>query len=110
MIPKDLYFENELVASLSDSYIEWPRSQSIYKINAKVRSELIDYIQQCLDYSILLDKSDENAMKKHVATEELKFLHLINSEEWFLIDQNDKKHEILVPMFHPENCVVWMRK
>lgn len=59
MIPKDLYFENELVASLSDSHIEWPRSQSIYKINAKVRSELIDYIQQCLDYSILLDKSDE---------------------------------------------------
>ncbi len=110
MIPKKLFFQNELVAFLSESQIEWPRSDSIYEIHKELRSELIDYIQSSIDYSILVDKNDEEAMQYHVDNVEIKFTHLINSDEWFIVDNIDKKHKILAPMFHLENIMVWMLK
>ncbi len=110
MIPKKLFFQEELVAFLSDSQIEWPRSDSIYKINKELKSELVAYIQSSIDYSILTDKNNEEAMQNHVDNVDIKFMHLINSDEWFIIDQNDKKHNILAPIFHPEDIIVWMLK
>jgi len=49
MIPKKLFFQQELVAFLRESQIEWPRSDSIYEINKELRRELIDYIQASIN-------------------------------------------------------------
>jgi len=109
MIPRELYFQEELVAFLSDSQIEWPRSDSIYRTNKELKSELADYIQSSVKCSALIDKLDQET-RDYIEAEERTFTHLIDSDEWYILDEDGKKHPILVPIFHPENIVVWMPK
>ncbi|MBW1863885.1 MAG: hypothetical protein JRJ02_16215, partial [Deltaproteobacteria bacterium] len=67
-------------------------------------SHLLSYI----DYSIRMwplieaDRTDEIDYK-----EEAQFTYLIESGKWWLVDQNEEKIGILIPVFCTENGVNW---
>jgi len=106
--PTELCFQGQCVATLSDSVIEWPRNDSIYKIADSISDRMAGYITMSIEYGKLVMGNDQTALKAHVEQEESQYLDMINSEEWTVIDSDGSIHHILAPIFHPENYLVWM--
>ena len=105
-INNKLFYKNCLVATLINPEIKWPRSDAIYKVSEGLGGELEDYIQFSIEYSILVKANNDEALQNHLDKEE-KFNHLMEADDWCIVDSNCKKYSILPPIFHPENVVVF---
>ncbi len=108
MIPKELYYQDLLIAYLSDSQLEWPRSDSIYQLADNLPSNILAFIESSIKSSRLIENNNEIALQLHIKNSELKFIDIINSKDWYIKDEIGKKYGILSPIFHPNNIIVWM--
>jgi hypothetical protein len=64
------------------------------------------YIKYSKELKRVLEKNDENEINKYIEDHERDFFELINSNSWFLIDENNKKENILIPIFD-NNKLIW---
>jgi len=69
---------------------------------------LADFINHTIKASILIEEGDEEGYDELIKIEEIKFLDLINTTDWYLVDDKDEKIIILCPIFHEDNGVTWM--
>jgi hypothetical protein len=108
MIPLKLYYKTGYIADLSNSNIEFPRSDSVYKLAENVDSLMLDFINYSIEYSKLVNMENDKALELFLEKEEPKYLELIESSEWSIVDSEGLIHPILAPIFHLDNSIVWM--
>jgi len=106
----ELCFQGIAIATLSNCLIEWPRNDSTYSILDDNDAQVLEYIEMSIAHSKLVDSGTDEELKAFVKNEERKFLYMIESEEWTIIDSAGNEFGILAPIFHPNNYVVWMER
>jgi hypothetical protein len=79
-----------------------------YLAEPSENKHLADYIKFSIKYSILLDEGIEEA-DMNLEEEETKFLDLIiDTTDWYIINEKGEKKIILCPIFHEDDGVTWM--
>ena len=67
---------------------------------------IIDYIRHSIKMSNSLEEGDEENHAK-LCEAELKYLDLIHSEDWYLVNQKGEREKILIPIFPDQDEIVW---
>lgn len=108
LIYKD--YEIGIVTELSN---EWPRPsgtielyENLKELNEETKS-LYAYFEFSINSSELLENSSEEEYNKYCEENEFKYLNLIDSKEWFLIDKTGKRNNIVIPFFYENDEIVW---
>jgi hypothetical protein len=71
---------------------------------------ILDYINSSIKYSKLVETGTEQELEFFVQNEESKYIELIESEYWSIVDSEGLFHSILAPLFQEDNILVWMLK
>jgi hypothetical protein len=79
---------------------DFPSFSGKFTKNPKLENKKIS---EYISYSTKRDDETYDAS----FTEEKQFIELINSEGWYLVDENNSKTLILVPVFHRTNGISW---
>jgi hypothetical protein len=81
-----------------------------YLADPSENKHLADYIKFSIKYSILLGEGvEEDDMYLAEQEEETKFLDLIiNTTDWFIVNEKGEKKIILCPIFHEDDEITWM--
>ena len=104
-----LYYKNKLVSDIEQKSTDFPNLSGKYKISPSVKKEnrlILDYIEYSIKSNVLMEEN-EKEWQDFIIKEEYKYTTLIESNEWSLIDQNKKVHNILIPIFYNKNEIVW---
>ena len=67
--------------------------------------EIMDYIYYSIKFSKLLEE-DEKKWEEYMKKNEKKYIQIINSKEWYLVDNSGKNENILVPIIG-DNSITW---
>ncbi|MET3026501.1 hypothetical protein ABXT06_07500 [Flavobacterium sp. UW10123] len=68
---------------------------------------LSNLIKNSIRLSIYLENGETGDDGDEILEEENKFLDLINSTDWYLINEKEEKVKILCPFFHEDNGITW---
>jgi hypothetical protein len=96
----DLYFLNTLVAKIQNVSIAFLNCYGNYVLDA-------DFLREHKDSTIMkmIAFQVKNADNDELDDEE--FTDLIESEDWYLLDETGKKSPILVPLFNNKTDITW---
>ncbi len=88
---------------------DFPNLSGFFKANDgnNGKHKLVD---EYINYSIESDalfSDDENNWLEFIEREESKYIELIESEVWKLVDENGKIHKILIPNFLDKNEIIF---
>ncbi|MFT6338832.1 MAG: hypothetical protein ACJATI_005611 [Halioglobus sp.] len=108
-----LYLQNIEIGTLTETNWDMRSYGNIqFKFNYKEEipnnSHLSDFIKHSIQASNYLKEGDEKNYSR-MCEEETKYLDLINSSDWRLINGEGEKIKILCPMFHENNEITWQR-
>ncbi|WP_044213543.1 hypothetical protein [Flammeovirga sp. OC4] len=104
-----LYFDNDQVGIIEQKDADFPNLFGKYKVLPSIEEKQVliyKYIQYSVKASNLMEE-DEMKWQDFIKQEESKYIELIESEKWILIDQNGEIHKILIPNFCDKNEIVW---
>ena len=104
-----LYYKNKLVGDIEQKSTDFPNLSGTYKISPSVIKEnrlILDYIEYSIKSNVLMEEN-EKEWQDFIIKEEYKYTTLIESNEWSLIDQNKKVHNISIPIFYDKNEILW---
>lgn len=103
-------YEIGMVTELSS---EWPRpsgtielNESLKEVNAETKF-IFDYFDFSINAAAILENGDHEEYGRYCMEHEFQFLELIDSKDWFLIDDSGKKNNIIVPILSENNEIVW---
>ena len=106
-----LFYNELLVGEVIELYREFPSLWGRYRLYSfNEPNELIKRIQSYVEYSIEADRiaqEDEDTWHEFAGQRESQFQELIDSGDWFLVDEEGNRHNILVPIFCQDNGVIW---
>jgi len=107
----ELYWQRIDIGSLTETNWDMRSSGDIlFKFNffeASPESALLaDYIKHSIKASTYLDEGDEENYNR-MCEEEAKYLDLIHSSDWRLVNDKGKTVKILCPIFHDNNEITW---
>jgi hypothetical protein len=108
-----LYWKDFLVGSLFETNYDM-RSSGTIRFNPDTTALSADkllleaYIQHSVIGSVLLEAGDEERYNKH-CEDEGQFLAIINSPDWYLVDESGQAIKIRCPIFHENNEISWLR-
>jgi hypothetical protein len=108
-IKYDLCFGESRLASVTRTGADFPNLWGEFRLKESIREDdrlrhVVDYI----DYSIRtapLAEADQQDDARNA--EEEKFIDLIDSNQWFLVDEKGQREPILIPIFHSEREIGW---
>ena len=108
-----LVYKNYEIGIVTELSSEWPRPSGTIELNDALKElneetkSLFDYFDYSIKASELLENNPEEDYNKHVEENEFKYLNLIDSKEWFMLDQSGKRNNIVIPIFSENNEIVW---
>jgi|GEM_PF-2411287 hypothetical protein len=108
-----LVYRNYEIGTVTELSNEWPRPSGIIELNDGFKElneetkSLYDYFDYSKKVTELLENRSEEEYNKYCEENEFKYLKLIDSSEWFLIDQTGKRNNIVIPFFYENNEIVW---
>jgi hypothetical protein len=107
----ELYWKGIDIGSLTETNWDMRSSGDIkFKFDFLVASPdnqlLADYIKHSVKASNYLEEGDEDNYNR-LCDEESKYLGLINSSDWRLVNDKGETVKILCPIFHDNNEITW---
>jgi hypothetical protein len=108
-----LIYKNYEIGTVTELSDEWPRPSGTIELNDSLKEwnketkSLLDYFGYSIKASALLENSRQEDYDRFCEENECKYLDLIDSEEWFLLDQSGKRNNIIIPIFSENNGIVW---
>lgn len=107
----ELYWKETHIGSLTETNWDMRSSGDIsFKFNFLAEftenAHLADFIKHSIKASNYLEEGDEDNYKK-MCEEEIKYLDLINTSDWHLINDKGETVKILCPIFHDNNEITW---
>jgi|GEM_PF-1199177 len=70
-------------------------------------THITNLIKHSIRYSIYLENGETGDDGDKLLEEENEFLDLINSSDWYLINEKEEKVKILCPFFHEDYGITW---
>ncbi|MDQ6530837.1 hypothetical protein [Flavobacterium sp. LHD-85] len=109
----ELYWRDLNIGSIVKTYFDMRDFGIItykfdYLAEIPENKHLADFIKHSIQVSILIEEGDEEANDKMAEIEEREFLDLIDTTDWYLINEKGEKKIILCPMFHEDDGITWM--
>lgn len=102
----DLFFQDIMIGKTTVKEYDFPSCFGEFELtNMNLPEHINDYISYSIEAQKLMEH-DESEWEKFMEANEYKYADLIESEDWYLIDEQGKKEEILVPIFE-ENGITW---
>jgi len=105
-MPDRLFFGDVELGEVTRENGDFPNCFGRFRPSLKQDMPAIrEEIQRYIDYSIEADRlaqHDPTECDCFTATNEHKFLQLIDSDDWYLVDEQGKRSRILVPNFGTE--------
>lgn len=104
-----LFFDDHQIGTITKKDEDFLNLFGTYDLLAsteKAHPFIFQYIQYSIQASMLMGE-DEKKWEEFMEKEESKYMDLIETENWHLIDENGKTHKILVPIFHYNNEIIW---
>ena len=105
----DLWFGESKLASVTRTGADFPSLWGEYQLEEGIREDdRLRHVVEYIDYSIRTAPLFE-AARPHVprVDEEDNFIDLIESKQWFLLDEKGEREPILIPIFHSERDIGW---
>ena len=107
----ELYWKGIDIGSLTETNWDMRSSGDIkFNFNFLAHSPedqlLADFIKHSIKASNYLEEGDEENYNR-MCDEESKYLDLINSLDWRLVNAKGETVKILCPMFHDNNEITW---
>ena len=106
-----LFYDDIVLGEIIELDRDFPNLWGRYQLYSfDETSELIRRIQAYIEYSIEADRiaqEDEETWLEFTSKGDSQFQKLIDSADWFLVDGEGNRHEILIPNFCQDNGVVW---
>ncbi|SNR92226.1 hypothetical protein [Flavobacterium sp. ov086] len=110
----ELYWKNNNIGSLIETNWEMRSYGDIlfnpaFLIETSENRRLLNLIENSVKASKYLDEGDDDNYDK-MCEEANDFLDLINSPDWYVINDKSEIVKILCPMFHENNEITWQNK
>ena len=108
-----LLYKNYEIGVVTELNSEWPRPSGIIELNAGLKELneetrfLFDYFNYSIKASYLLENSSTEEYNRFCEDNESKYLSLIDSQNWTLLDKSGKKNSIVIPILSGDNEIVW---
>lgn len=112
MISK-LHFEYILIGEIENVDAEFPGFYGnftlLLDITDDFSAQILNYINFSKRYAdfFVQEHLTDSDLEQELLREENEYLHLINSENWYIIDPDGNKIKILVPIFDTNNGIIW---
>jgi len=108
----ELYWKKNHIGSLIEKNWDIRSSGDVsFKLDFLEESRenvlLADFIKHSIKASNYLEEGDQDNYNKMCEEEETKYLDLINSSDWYLLNETDEIIKILCPIFHDNNEITW---
>lgn len=103
-------YEIGIVTELSD---EWPRPSGIIKLSSTLKELneetklLYDYFDFSIKAAAILENGSDEDYQEFCSNNEYKYLEMIESEEWFLLDHSGNKINVAIPVLAEHNEIIW---
>ena len=97
------------VARVTELYQDFPNLSGNYMLSEHLENEnsfLFQYVEYSIKSDILMEEN-YGEWEKFSEKEEIKYIDLIESKHWFLVDKTGKKHKIVIPLFYNNNYIGW---
>ena len=104
-----LYFNGNVVGTVSHEDENFPNLFGRYDILPSFEQQgglVNEFIKYSVEASMLMEE-DQNKWQEFMEAEEPKFIELIESDRWILVDESGEIHNILIPNFCSNNEIVW---
>ncbi|TDQ27574.1 hypothetical protein [Tenacibaculum caenipelagi] len=110
----ELYWQDINIGTLTETNWDIRSSGNIqfkfkYQEKTTENSHLAEFINHSIKTNDYLENDDQNKYNM-MCEEEIKFLDLIDSSEWKLINSKSEEIKILCPIFHNNNEITWQRE
>lgn len=112
-MPEKLYFEMTLIGDIESTESEFPSfngnfTQTLVSTD-QISNHIINYIDFSKRYTDFYMNEEEvpDDLEQKLLDEEEKYVDLINSNSWHIIDSTGVKTKILVPTFDSQNIINW---
>lgn len=103
-----LYYDQQRIALIDFIDADFPNISGKYILNQNIPMLISDYIKNSILYTIALEQGDP---PDDLVAESNKLYKAISRNIWQLIEIETKtKHNILTPIFHTNNYIVWRWK
>lgn len=108
----ELYFKEIHIGSLTETYWDMRSSGDIvyhydYASQDAENSLLADSISHSIKMNTYWEEFGEDETFFKMCEEENQFLDIINSTDWYIVNEESEKIKVLCPIFHPNNEIVW---
>jgi len=104
-----LVFDGRDLGTVTQEDFDFPNLWGRYKLFPDVSA--VRELQHVMDYIAFSVRSaplyQEDRADEVSSEEEAQFLDLIETDAWQLRDATGKKHDILVPLFEPDEQITW---
>ena len=105
----DLCFGESRLASVTRTGSDFPNLWGEYQLKEGIREDdrlrhVVDYIESSIRTAQLAEADQQN--EALYAWEE-NFIDLIESNQWFLVDEKGQREPILIPIFHSKQEIGW---
>ena len=106
-----LYYDTLELGEVTEEYSDFPNSWGAFRANGAIEDSGVDRkIQDYIVYSIAADRlmqsGAEAEWERLVAANESRFLNLIESNLWYLLE-GEKREAIMIPNFCQDDQIVW---
>lgn len=107
-----LFYKETEIASVNFEEFDFPNSFGTFSLNESLdwstseNSHLSNFIAHSVKFNQLLDISEAEAIKL-IEQEEGQFQDLIDSDEWYMLNEAGKRTAIMIPNFCIVNRIVW---
>ncbi|MFD1603186.1 hypothetical protein ACFSJW_06200 [Flavobacterium artemisiae] len=108
----ELYFKEIHIGSLTETNWDMRSAGNIiyhydfYSEDAQ-NSLLAALIRHSIKADIYWEEFGEDENYHKMCEEENQFLEIINTPDWYIVNEQHKKIKILCPLFHDNNQIVW---
>ena len=104
-----LYHKDYEIGIINQLDQDFPNLFGKYELNENLEQEntlISQYVEYSVHASILMETNEEK-WQDFMEKGDPKFIDLIESENWKLIDEKEKTHKILIPNFCDKKEIVW---
>ncbi|MBE8723680.1 hypothetical protein [Flavobacterium hungaricum] len=108
----ELYFKDIHIGSLKETNWDMRSAGDIvyhfdFSEEASENSSLAALIRLSIKSSTYWDEVGEDETYFEMCKQQEQFLDIIESPDWYIVDDKVKKVQILCPIFHNNNTIVW---
>ncbi len=101
-----LFHDNILIANITQTDADFPNLFGTFTLAKAIPPHVQNYIEYRINISKFKDISSKEPME-YIKQNDGIFLDLIESEAWYLLDEQGTKDIIMSPHFRSDSSIVW---